>query len=257
MKRIVPIFLLMAALGLSPVTVRAEVSSANLKAMETAFQALDVLVRETRAQGSLPRLSDPAHAKVLDRLWDVKATLGRQPYRAADIRALLTIADRANAVFKTYILFTPQADAVPDLAANTFEYQDELSRSGAYVLHVFAAQLEAITDFAMAMPTAQMNEVHRAGVRQLRLGINQQVTGLALMLRSKGLKSENRLILLDALDHAAVLLASVSPVADRAAMVAQIDAILPDLSASERDKAQSIRSAFTSRECGRLCAIGE
>lgn len=213
------------------------------------------MARQTRAAGDLPRWSNPEHAKVLARFWDVPATLGTPPYRSTDVPALLPIGDWAGAIFKTYILFAPQTGTVPDTAANTAKYQDEMARAAAYVLRVQAAGFEAITDFVKTLPAAEMNEARRAGLRKIRLGINEMITGMVLVLRSPDLRSENRAILLDALDGSAVTLAGAASLADRAAVAAQIDTALPVLTGPERAKALAVKAAFESKECVGLCAV--
>lgn len=252
-KSIIPRILFSLCLGL-PVAAKADVSPAHQNEASSAFHALDTLARQTKARGNLPRWSNPAHAKVLERLWNVEATLGKPPYRSVDVPALLTIAERGGAVFKTYLLFAPQGETVVDTAANTFTYQDEISRAAAYMLHVFGAELEAVTDFVGTLPPEQMNDARRTGLQQMRFAITEQVTGFTLMLRSPNLKPENRVLLLDALNHNAPQLAAATSLADRAAMAAQIDAILPVLSAPERSKAQTLKSAFAGKDCEKLCA---
>ena len=144
---------------------------------------------------------------------------------------------------------------VPDTAANTLKYQDEIVRAAAYLLFVQAAGFEAITDFVKTLPAAQMNKARRDGLLKIRLGISEMVTGNILMLRSSGLRPENRALLLDALvDTAATFAASVAP-ADRAAMLAQLDTVVPSFTALERGKVLSIKAAFERKECSGLCAI--
>lgn len=254
MKHTLSALLLAVWLGASP-SARAEVSSENQAASNAAFQALDALARQTRAQGDLPRWSKPEQAEVLGRFWDARATLGAPPYRSADVPALLTIGDRAVAVFKTYALFTPKDGTLPDTAANTAEYQDEIVRAGNYVLQAQAAAFEAITDFIKTLPADQMNEARRSGLRQMRLGVTEQITSITLMLRSPGIRPENRDLLLDALGGVAAKLAEATSPADRAAMAAQIDAIMPSLTEPERAKAQALKSAYTQQSCTGLCAI--
>ena len=255
MKLLVPALLLPVWLGMSPSPGRAEVSSANQAEAASAFQALDALARQTRARGEFPRWSNPDQARVLARIWDAEATLGAPPYRSSDIPALLAAGERAGAVYKTYLLFAPQTGSVPDTAANTFMFQDEITRAGAYLLQVQVAQLEAATDFVGTLPPDQMNETRRKGVRMMRLGAVQQITGLTLMLRSPELRPENRGLLLDALGASVAKLAAATPITDRTAMMAQIDAVLPSLSAGERDKAKALTSALGNRDCTGLCAL--
>lgn len=241
--------------SMSPSLVRADVSPANQKEAESAFRALDALARRTRAQGDLPRWSNPEHAGVLGRFWDVEITLGAPPYRSADIPALLAIGERAAAVYKTYVLFTPQNGSLPDTAANTFKYQNEIARAGAYQLRVQAAGIDAIADLLTTLPADQMNEARRTGLRQLRLGIMEYVTGMTLMLRSPDLRPENRTLVLDALSDTAARWAAAATPTDRVAMATQIDAVLPSLSGPALDKAQALKSAFARQDCAGLCAI--
>ena len=240
-------------LGVAPAS--ADIAPAHQAEAASAYQAVDALARRTRAQGALPRWSNPEDAKVLGRFWDVRATLGTPPYRGADIPALLAIGERAGTVYKTYFLFAPQGGAVPDTAANSLEYQDEIARAGAYQLQVQAASFEAVADFARTLPADQMNETRRQGVRMIRLGAVQHVTGLTLMLRSPGLRPENRAVLLDALVETAARLAAATTIADRAAMTAQIDAVVPSLSGAERSKAETLKAAFARQDCAGLCAL--
>ncbi|WP_090709542.1 MULTISPECIES: hypothetical protein [unclassified Beijerinckia] len=255
MKYTFPALLLALWFGLAPSVAQADVSASNQNEAASAFQAVDALTRQTRAQGDLPRWSNPEHAKVLGRFWDVKATLGTPPYRSADVPALLPIGHRAGALYKTYVLFAPQAGTVPDTAANTAKYQDEIARAGAYLLRVQAVGLEAIADFVETLPAAQMNAARRDGLSKLRLGINEMVTGIVLMLRSPDLRSENRGLLLDALGEGAATLAASTPPADRTALIAQIDTVLPGLSAPEREKALALKAAFERKACVGLCAV--
>lgn len=241
--------------GLLSSTASASMSPSNQSKAAASYQALDALARQTRAQGDLPRWSVPDHAKVLERFWNVKATLGAPPYRSSDVPALLPIGDRAGALYKTYLLFTSQPGTLPDTAANTAKYQDEVSRAAAYLLKVQAAELEAMADFVSTLPAAEMTAPRRAGLQQVRLGINEMVTSVILMVRSPGLNPANRDILLSALADNAAVMAASTPRADRAALVAQTEAILPALAGAEHEKALTFKSAFEHGECGVLCTL--
>lgn len=257
MKCRVGVFLVAIWLGAVPSNCLAEVSAQNRAASASAFEALDDLARQTRAQGDLPRWSNPEHAKALGSFWNSNATLGAAPYSSADMPALLEIGDRASALYKTYLFATTQPGAIPDTAANTFKYQDEVARAFSYLLQVQVAQLEAITDFVQMLPEDAMTEPRMAGLQQMRLGFNETVTGLILMLRSQGLRSENRGILIDVLSDGANTIATSMPTADRAAIIAQIQTVLPALSKGERQRLKAVQAAFEGRECGTLCALSE
>lgn len=257
MKQVFPAFLIAIWFGLSPSSSFADVSPSNQNEAAASYQALDTLARQTRAQGDLPRWSVPEHAKILGRFWDVKATLGTQPYTSADVPALLAIADRAGALYKTYVLFAPQPGALPDTASNTSRYQDEISRAAAYLLRVQTAELEAISDFVRTLPAAEMTAPRRAGLQQAHLGITEMITNVILMVRSPGLRPVNRDILLSALADSAGIIASSTSHADRAALLSQIDAVLPVLTGPQQEKALTIKSAFESSACAALCALEE
>lgn len=242
---------------MSPGPSFADVSSSNQAEAAASFQAVDALARQTRARGDLPRWSSRQEAAVLKRFWDVPKTLGASPYTSNDVPALLTIADRAGALYKTYLLFSPQAGALPDTTSNTAKYQDEISRAVAYLLRVQSAELEAMTDFVKALPAADMNAARRAGMKQVHLGINEMITNAILMIRSPGLQTANRDILLAALQDSANLMAASTPKADRMALVAQIDTIIPALDDQQRPKALAVKSAFEQSACSPLCALDE
>ncbi|MBN8949157.1 MAG: hypothetical protein BGP09_23200 [Rhizobium sp. 60-20] len=250
-----PTLLVAIWFGFSSTPGSASMAPSNQAEAAASYQALDALARQTRAQGDLPRWSISDHAKVLGRFWDTKATLGSPPYTSSDIPALLAIADRAGALLKTYLLFAPQPGTLPDTAANTSKYQDEVSRAAAYLLKAHAAELEAMSDFVRTLPVAEMTAPRRAGLQQARLGINEMMTSVTLMVRSPGLNPANRDILLSALADNAAVMAAATPRADRAALIAQTEAILPALTGSEREKALAFKSTFEHGECGVLCAL--
>lgn len=257
MKHAFPILLIAIWLGLLPSSSFADVSSSNQNEAAASYQALDALARQTRTQGDLPRWSIPAHAKILGRFWDVTATLGAEPYTSADVPALLAIADRAGALYKTYVLFAPQPGTLPDTASNTSKYQDEISRAAAYLIRVQTAELEAISDFIKTLPAAEMTAPRRAGLQQMHLGINEMITNVILMVRSPGLRPVNRDILLSTLGDSAKVMAESTPRADKAALIAQIGTILPVLTGPQLEKALAIKSAFENSECAALCALEE
>ncbi|WP_337267480.1 hypothetical protein [Oryzifoliimicrobium ureilyticus] len=257
MKPLVRVLAAFVWLGLSVLSAEAGISADNQKESAAAFQTLDAAARETRKVGSMPRLSNADQAKVLSRFWNAESTLGNPPYRATDIPGLMTVGERAALVFKSYALFTAQPGGIPDTNVNAAAYQGEISRAGAYLLKVFAAELEAATDFFATLPKEQMNDARRNGLRQMRLGIMQEVTGIALMLRSPDLRPENRRVLLDALTDTAPSIAAATTPLDRQAMVAQVGSLLPALNDEERAKAETLKNAFAGQDCTGLCLISD
>ena len=239
----------------SAIPANAGVSTANRQEQASAFAALDARARETLQSGHLPRWSDPEDAPLLARLLNQEKTLGTGPYTAADVPLLLEISDTNVLAFKSYLMFTPKPGTVPDTAANTALYQDEVSRLAAYQIAATGALAEAIDDFVAKLPKAEMSQVRLDGLRQMRLGLLQQVNGVTLMVRSPGLKPENRGLLLNALAENAARIASAATPADRTSMVALTDTLLPDLSGDDKSKALAVKQAFAQTTCEGLCKI--
>ncbi len=236
-------------------TVRAEIPQDGLSKSRAAFQALDALVQQTLPKGELPRLSDPQEAEVLRQFFDSQGTLGAPPYTAADLPVLFEIAGRAGAVQKAYVLFAPQPGQVPDMAANTAFFQDEIAVATSYNVDAVVAGLLAISDFLKTLPADQLTETRIAGLRQVRLGLNEMVTGTILMLRSPDISPDNRAILLGSLVKGADAFAGAMTPVDRAAMVAQVDTVLPGLTGPEAEIGQDIRASFGMTSCSGLCAL--
>lgn len=233
----------------------ADVSAANQNEAVAAFNAVDALARQTRAQGGLPRWSNPEHAKVLARFWNEETTLGKPPYRSSDVPTLIAISGRAGALFGTYLRFAPQGGTAPDIAANTTEYQDEVARGGAYLLRVEAIVLEAVADFIKTLPPAEFNQNRREAFQRIRLGIAGMIVGIVQMVGSPGLSPANRDILLTALGAGAEIMAPAAPLPQRAAVAEEINRALPGLSGTARQKALTIKAAFERGGCEGLCAV--
>lgn len=241
--------------GLAPSLCLAEIAPANQNESAASFNAVDALVRQTRVQGDLPRWSNPEHAKILARFWNIEATLGKPPYRTDDVPALIAIGRRAGSVFSTYVSFTSKPGAAPDLVANTAKYQDEVVRGAAYLARVREVELEALDDFLKTTPPAKLDQDQRGGLLQARQGIATMISGVIQMAGSPELNTVNRNILLTELSGGSDIMATSMPLPQRAALAKQITAILPRLSGADRDKALTMKSAFERGGCERLCAV--
>lgn len=223
--------------------------------LDGAYADLDALARRARQAGGLPRWSDPEAARVLARLWNKPTILGAPPYKAVDLPLLLDIGARQNAVYKTYLLFAPQLDTLPDTAANTTRYQDEITRATAAMLQVQAAQVEALGAFWASLPTGERTPVRREGAQRMRAGLVEFLTGVLISLRLPTLRADNRRILVDALAETAGPLGAGLPLSDRTALTAQVAAAGAALPADERERVTALASTFAGRDCTSLCAI--
>ena len=192
---------------------------------------------------------------MLGRLWDLRAILGLPPYAAADVPALIDIFDRQNAVYKTYLLFTAAPGALPDTAANMVRYQDEIVRAAAALLHVVAAEMDAIEAFWASLPAEARTQTRRAGAQQMRAGMVEFITGALTALRVPQTTPDNRRILIQALTETADALARALPQPDRVAVGAQVTAAGAALTPETRDRLAPVVTAFARTDCTGLCAI--
>ena len=234
---------------------RAEVPANARGLSKTIFAEIDALARKTRQSGTLPRWSDAAHRAVLARFWDEDALLGQPPHKTADVPLLLDIADDHRALLKTYLIFTRKADDLPDMAANGFEFQDELARAFAFQVAWMGASVPAVEDFVAGLPAADFTEIRRQGLRQMRLGFVELIAGAGFFIRSPRLSDENREIVAKALArHAETLARSLLP-EDRQAAAANARTTLSVLGAGGKADMQTFIAAMSQTRCDALCAI--
>ena len=244
----------MAAFG-TGAALRAEVPPSAVAELGAVATAFDALARETRTRGTLPRLSVPGDAAVLRRLWDTTALLGRPPYGAADVPRLLAIIERQSTIIKTYALFSPDPATAPDTARNVATFQDEIARAQAFLIMVFGAAAPALNDLVGRLPPGQFDEARRQGLRQMRLGILEYVSGIVLALRSPGLQPANRQLVTQAFADNAAAIAALVNGDDRTALSAAMITALPTLSGEAQASAKRFIAAMQETPCEGLCAI--
>ncbi|MFJ5370730.1 hypothetical protein ACIPIA_16075, partial [Bosea sp. CER48] len=87
----------LAALGglcLLGFAARAEVPENGAAYADAAVASVESAARATPGKQTLPRLSDPVDSRILTDIWNEAAILGKGPYRAADIPALINIVQK-------------------------------------------------------------------------------------------------------------------------------------------------------------------
>jgi hypothetical protein len=246
---------LLAGACLFAAAAQAEVPVNGSTYADAAVEAVESLMRVERKTG-LPRLSDKVDGKVLEDAWNEPAILGAPPYGANDIQPLLNIVQKEARILQAYTLYSPNPGRTPpDLARNAAEYQDEISRSQAFLIRAVAASLEAIADFMAQIPAEAKTDARLQGVRQMRLGLQEIVNGMALGLRSPALKESNQVLLAQALaDSSQRLVAGLAP-ADRTALAATLKAAQPALKPAAQKPIADVITAASSASCEGLCAL--
>lgn len=232
---------------------------AGVPANGTAYMDASLAAVETMSQGSggkprLPRIADPVEGKVLDDVWNEPSILGKRPYVAADIPALLDIIQKQARLLQIYTQFSPDRRP-PDTARNMVEFQDELSRSHVFKLKAAAAALEAIADFDANLTAEDKTEARLQGLRQMRLGLVEILGGAVIALREPSLKQPNQLLLARAFgENATAIVAGLAP-ADRQMLARALQAAEPVLKTEAKKPVSDFVKAAASAPCMGLCRL--
>jgi len=245
-----------ATIALAPAaTLRAEVPADGAARNDAAVAAFDTLAGPARARGVMPRLSETAERPTLEDLWNTPAILGKPPYAAADLPALLRIMDKHRGLFAAYLQFSPTPGTTGDPDRNAATYQDEVAREAAFLLDTTAAALTAMTVFWQALPEADRTPVRRQGIRQAQQGFTEMATGFTLMAQSQAIRPANKGVLTAALERSGPTLAANLRIEDRAAVATTVRSALPALPADDQARMNVFLAALADTTCTSLCMV--
>ncbi len=228
--------------------------------LNKAMQNFIIRLEAAKKHRLLPLISNEQDASMLENVWNLRPMIGSSPYHASDLPVLLDMIQQQAQITKTYVLFSPDPDKLPDTKSNSKSFQNEITRSSVAMLGLISAALEAAGDFAKTLeqnnqaPDTQI-KTQKASLLKLRLGLQQVINGTVLMLHDPDLKPDNQQLLTQALaDHSAIIATSVS-VQDRQALISVIKGAEPVLNQSSRDNMQRFIEAMNSTGCTGLCAL--
>ena len=144
----------------------------------------------------------------------------------------------------------------PDTLANEKTFHPEITRSFAAFIPVEGAVVEAIGDFVRKLPKDQMTDVRRAGLKEARLGISRQFTGLLMVMTdgAAGDEAGNALVA-RAIAAAAPALAGAFGLGERAKLALALHGAADKLSGPAQADIAATAKAFEGRGCEALCAI--
>lgn len=248
----------LAALGglcLLGFAARAEVPANGPAYMDAAYASVETMIAGLSAkQPAMPRLADPVDGKVLADAWNEPAILGAKPYGAADIPALLGIVQKQTRILQAYTLFSPDRKP-PDSARNVVEFQDELTRTHVFLLKAAAASMQAINNFASQLGAEDKTDARLKGMRQMRLGLQEIVSGAAQALRNPALRPSNQLLIAKALaDNAADIVAGTTPPA-RQALAASLQVAQAILKPDAKKAVGDFTQLLSTAACAGLCQL--
>lgn len=238
------------------VAARAEMPANGKAYHDAAFASVESLLRLYNGKQAPPRLSDPVDGKVLADTWNAPAILGKPPYPAENLSALLDIIEKQARILQAYALFSPRPGRqAPDQAANAVEFQDELTRGRVFLLKAVGGASSALYDFASNLTEADKTEARVKGLRQMRLGLQEIVVGSALALRGSGLRDANRLLIAQAFAENAAGIAASLTSPDRNALVSALQSVSPSLKPEAQKAIAEFVSTMAAAPCEGFCTV--
>jgi hypothetical protein len=193
---------------------------------------------------TLPRLSSPADAPLLNRLWNTDAILAGRPQTEAGMPELMRWAEGASRVLRAYLGLIQQGaadQAEADRRLGT--YQDEVTRGFAFLLRISTNAEQGALDRVTRLPAEQREAGKQKldqDIQTVGLGLAQLSQAVLGLLRNPALRPANTRALASALAEDLPLFRAVLTTERRRALGAATTATL----AAQRDAAT--RAALTS-----------
>lgn len=224
--------------------------------LRMAAQALSAKIDVSTSNGTMaPRLADP------DNL--VRKAFDRTAIRTliSDMPGMLTTCQSVFGAFDSYMSYiTKQADgrelAPEEQQKRQMLLQDETTLAVAAADLCSKGILMAATKLVEKLPPADRSNSHRiAGAAQMRNGMAQLLKGSIEAQSVSTLRPANRALLRESTMDMADVGADAMTLAQRAEMLAVIDAVIKSAPASSTAMLQQLRSIYSQADCTGLCAL--
>lgn len=203
----------LAVLALLTASVSPAAAETELQEYLEAGKTFESLKAEALKTGDVPRPSDPRVRDTLAILANNSRTFGSASFRFDDDAAKSDLCSVAVRATMTYGLFGLEAfvkekglsptsgreafyEATLELQGrNVVSFQDEVFPLLAFSVRCLAASLPWLAGFVEKLPSEQMTEVRREGLRKVRQGVREVVIGDIESLNHEGLREGNRRLL--------------------------------------------------------------
>ena len=244
-----------AVILMTAATGRAEVSPGAVSAFHANHAQFEALLAETRARGTLPRLSEPQEAPVLNRLWDVGMLFRRPPYTLDDLSPLLDVMEKQHMVLRTYLTHASDPQARPNLALNFVTFQDEVSQALAAQINGWGAVIAARNDMLRYPSPETLAADDQAKLRDFRTSVLEVIGRAVLLLRVPEIRHPAQATIATALGENADAIAGLMTRRDRTMLDTAMEAALPALPAEAQRPARLFMGAMRESPCRGLCAL--
>ncbi|MEO7495550.1 MAG: hypothetical protein ABIT83_24450 [Massilia sp.] len=169
-------------------------------------QRFSKLMAESTRKHRMPRMSDPATAKMVAAMSDHRRFLNARPFSVQEIGNLMEMCETANRAGMAYMLAdldkrldksvkdpAKVSQITFDLASrNAVTYQDEITPLLAFHYRCLAKELPLLTNFAASLPPAQFTPERKSGLAQARRGVFTSFVGIARSSAETALSLRNR-----------------------------------------------------------------
>lgn len=195
----------------------------DFAAYTEASAELTRLAAETSKLHRMPRLSEPAAAKLIATLSDDKRFL-TGPFGASDLAPIINMCGAATFASMSYVLFDlgryvdksmdddpARAAAITQKVAvkNILMFQDEVTPLISFAQRCLGKQTVLLTDFFKTLKPEQITPVRLQGLYQARRGLYTSLTGAVTTVTDGDLSMPNRKRMLDAVAEVAPVFAEV------------------------------------------------
>ncbi len=138
---------------------------------------------------------------------------------------------------------------------NALRFQDEVVLLTNRLIQCQSVHIPALTSFFEGLPAEQRTETRLQGLRQMRRGQAQMISGVLITVHDPAVRPENRLRALGALQRHVGLFVAAMPLAERAALLQGLTPLLTTGDAASAEGRQAVRRALQNDSCARLCQI--
>jgi hypothetical protein len=192
-------------------------------------QRFSKLMAESASKKGMPRMSDPATAKLVAGMADHRRFLEARPFSVQDIGELMEMCETANRAGMAYMLagLEKRLDkSVKDPAKvsqitfelasrNAVTYQDEITPLLAFHYRCLAKELPLLTTFAASLKPAQFTPDRKNGLARARRGVFTSFVGIARSSAETSLSLRNRREMFAVMSEVAPLYIQVLDLATR------------------------------------------
>lgn len=235
-----------------------------------ASAQLSQLISAAEKLHRMPRVTDPAVAKLIATMSDHNRFIEAAPFSAADMGQLMDMCQAVNRANIAYLLFdlsshvdkSMQNDPAKVAALtqkimikNVLMFQDETASLGAFSQRCVSKQIPLIVEFFKTLKKEKITSERLAGLAQVRLGIYEAYVGAAMAATAPELKIENRKKMIDAMAEVSPAYADVLAPAERKRIRDYVLSLRENIPRELAGQLQKMIDAMSITRCVDLCPV--